>query len=172
MKPISDIHEIESVVKQGKAVISGDDSTIIGTVLRAVDEGTTATFYVSLAQQAEIMRRHCTPDRIKTRGLEPISDEERERIKTDFSIDVDGYFNHMKCPRCGHEYGMYEFIQQGVAEHGIEAVKSVFTMINTAIVRVNPRQVAVCVKCKTTYRRGCRWWSVLLVQPGIWLLRT
>ena len=94
------------------------------------------------------MRRHWTPDRIKKRGITPISEEERARIKSAFSIDVDGYFNSVKCPRCGHEYGVYEFIQQGVEEHGIEAVKAVFSAIDVSIVRVNPKQVAVCVNCK------------------------
>src|ERR1700730_17452612 len=79
-----------------------------------------------------------------------ISDEEVERIKTELSLDVSGYSNRIECPRCGHSYGMCEFLKQGIEEHGREVVDSVFSLKDVCVIRVNATQIPVCRNCRQT----------------------
>ena len=141
------LDEIESLVHHGKTVVSSEESTIIETVFRALEEGKTATFYLKPSIFSAIQKRYWTPDRVDAVGLRPITDEEAARVKADFGIVVDGFANTINCPRCGHGYGTYEFIEQGIREHGEELVKRVFATKWIAIVQVNPAQEPICPQC-------------------------
>jgi hypothetical protein len=67
-----------------------------------------------------IRRWYWTPERAKIVGFKPISAEQAAKVKSDFNIEVDGYATSSDCPRCGHVYSTYEFIRQGIEEHGEE----------------------------------------------------
>lgn len=143
-----DISSIVTVVKQGKAVISGEDSVTVAAIMAAINENSVATFYVTPACQATIMEQYWTPERLEKAELKVISDEEIKRIKRDLSIDVSGFFNDRKCPNCGHGYGMYEFLQQGIEEHGRKMVEGILSLKDVAVIRVNPVHNPVCRNCK------------------------
>ena|SRR5215207_5614943 len=143
-----DIPSIVKVVQQGKAVISGEDSVTIAAIMAAIKEKKVATFYVTPACQAAILDQYWTPERLEKAELKMISDEEIKRIKQDLSIDVSGFFNGPKCPNCGHDYGMYEFLQQGIEEHGRKMVEGILELKDVAVIRVNPIQNLVCRNCK------------------------
>jgi len=145
--PEMDISSIVALVKQGKTVVSGEDSMIVDAVLRATEEKRRATFYVSRILKDEIMARYWTPERVEEVGLMPVSLEEAGRIKADFGLDVGGYSNRFDCPRCGHGYGAYEFLKQGIEEHGREVPESILSMEDTAVIQVNPVQIPVCPNC-------------------------
>jgi hypothetical protein len=146
--PSVDIASIIALVKQGKVVVSAEDSMIVDAVLRATEEKRIATFYVSPAQKDEVMRRFWTHERVSAYGVKPVSEEEARRIKADLDIDVNGYSNHIVCPRCGHGYGMYEFLQQGIAEHGRQMVENIFNLKDAAVIRVNPLHTPICPNCR------------------------
>ena len=114
--------------------------------LNAIREGRTATLYVSKPVLQAILQRYWTPKRVEFAGLRPISDEEVARVKSDFKIDVGGYANSLECPRCKHPYSTYDFIQQGIKEHGEEAVRSTFSF-KGGVFQINPRQAPVCQRC-------------------------
>jgi len=155
-----DLSSVEALVRRGKVVVSAEDSTILATVLKTISDGRIATFYVTRELYAQIMMQHWTPERVKRAGLKPVSDEEIARIKSELALDVSGaYSNIIECPKCGHVYGMYEFLQQGIHEHGRAAVDSVFSLNDGAVVRVNPMQRPVCPKCQATIivSSGDRW---------------
>ena len=137
---------IESLLDQGKSVVSSDDASTIEWALNATREGRTATLYVSKPVLQAILQRYWTPKRVEFAGLRPISDEEIAKIKSDFKIDVGGYANSLECPRCKHSYSTYEFIQQGMKEHGEEAVRSTFSF-KGGVFQINPRQAPVCQHC-------------------------
>jgi hypothetical protein len=59
---------------------------------------------------------------------------------------MDGYANSLKCPRCGALYSTYEFIQQGIKQHGEELVRSTFSF-KGGVFQNNPNQVPVCQNC-------------------------
>ena len=147
-----DISTILDLVKQGKTVVSsGEDSTIVAAIMNAaINEKRTATFYVTPEQKAAVMKVYWTPERVQATGIKAISDEEVKRIKEDLSLDVSGYSNRIKCPRCGHSYGMYEFLEQGIEEHGREVVETVLSLKDVSIIRVNPINIPVCRNCRQT----------------------
>lgn len=142
--------DIDSVVSSGKAVMAAEDGIVIAAVQDAVRTGRTATFYLTRAQYKAVNSWYWTPQRIRAWGLEQVSEEEKARIQSELGIehsDVD-YSNRIKC-QCGQVYGAFEFIQQGLNEHGgREAIQSVFNMKDTYVMRVNPRQEAICPNCK------------------------
>lgn len=137
---------IEGLVSQGKSVVSSDDATTIEWALNAIRDGKTATLYVSQSVLQAILARYWTPKRVEVAGLRPISAEEVAKIKADFNIEMDGYANSLKCARCGHHYSTYEFIQQGIKQHGEEAVRSTFAF-KGGVFQINPNQVPVCQYC-------------------------
>jgi hypothetical protein len=137
---------IEGLLDQGKSVISSDDASTIEWALNAVREGRTATLYVSHSVLQAILQRYWTPKRVEFAGLRPISDEEVARIRSDFNLDIDGYANSLECPRCKHHYSTYDFIQQGMKEHGEEAVRSTFSF-KGGVFQINPRQAPICQRC-------------------------
>lgn len=139
--------EIETVVNEGKSVVSSDDASTVEWALTAVREGKTATLYVSKPVLQTILKQYWTPERIEFAGMKPISAEEIERVKSDFGIEIDGYANTLECPRCRHPYSTYEFIQQGIREHGEEVVRSTFSF-KGGVFQINPNQVPVCANCR------------------------
>lgn len=140
---------IEALVKQGKAVISAEDSAVIELALKLIEEGKTATFYLKDVLFTEIIRRrNSTPDgAAASANLQPLSAEEAARIKADFSIEIDGGSSKETCPRCRSVYGTYEFIQQGIKEHGEEAVRAVFSLKGVSVLQIHPRQDILCQTC-------------------------
>lgn len=142
-----DFRAIETLLRQGKAVISSEDSAIVRSALKTIAEGRTATFYMKPGVFDAIRRRYWTPELAKAVGLKPISDEQAAKIKADLDVEVDGYANSLDCPRCGRVYSTYEFIQQGFKEHGEEAVRTVFSLKRVAILQINPVQNPICPDC-------------------------
>jgi hypothetical protein len=146
--PAVDFGAIETLVKQGKTVVSAEDSAVIELVMKTIEEGKTATFYLKDVLFTEIIRkRYSTPERATAVNFQPLSSEEAARIKADFNIELDGYSSKETCPRCGSVYGTYEFIQQGIKEHGEEAVRAVFSLEGVSVLQVHPRQNIFCQKC-------------------------
>jgi hypothetical protein len=137
---------IEDLVHQGKSVVSSDDVSTIEWALNATREGRTATLYVGKPVLQAILKRYWTPKRVEFAELKPISAEQVAKIKSDFNIDIGGYANSLKCPRCEHLYSTYEFIQQGIQEHGVDVVKSTFAF-KGGVFQINPNQVPVCQNC-------------------------
>lgn len=143
--PAVDFGAIETLVKQGKTVISAEDSATIELALRAAEEGKTATFYLKDDLFAEIIKRwYRTSEGAK---LQPLSSGEVARIRSDFNIELDGYSSKETCPRCGSAYGTYEFIQQGIKEHGEEVVRAVFSLKSVSVLQIHPRQNIICQTC-------------------------
>lgn len=161
-----DLGTIETLVKQGKTVISAEDSAIVELALKAIEIGITATFYLKQAQFSEIIRRNWTPERLNTTNFQPLSLEEIARIKADFNIELDGYSSRETCPRCGSVYGTYEFIQQGIKEHGEEAVRAVFSLKNASVLQVRPRQNIICQSCNLDML-----YVVIVIGPHSYLYR-
>ena len=143
-----DFNAIQTLVHQGKAVISSEDSALIEWAIKLITEGRTATLYLKPTVFEAIRRWYWTPERIKLVGLKPISVEKAAQVKSDFSIDIDGYANNIDCPRCGHPYSTYEFIQQGFEEHGEEFVRAAFSFKRAAILAINPVQDTICRNCR------------------------
>lgn len=144
-----DLGGIDALVKRGKAVISGENSAIIELALKALDEGITATFYLKDNLFTEIMRRwYAKSERGKVANLHPISKEEAARIKEDFDIEItDGFASKVTCPRCESVYSTYQFIQQGIKEHGEEAVRATFSLKEASVLQSHPRQRIICQSC-------------------------
>jgi predicted RNA-binding Zn-ribbon protein involved in translation (DUF1610 family) len=141
------LSSIVALVNQGKYVVSGEDSLLVSAVFSAMNEGRTATFYVTPAQYEAVMSQYWTPERVAQTGIMPISEDESQRIKSEFNLDVSGHSNEFNCPNCGNRYGAYEFFRQGIEEHGREIVDKIFTLKEVRIIRVNPTQVPGCPSC-------------------------
>jgi hypothetical protein len=148
METATDFSAIETIVHQGKAVVSSEHSAIIEWAFKTITEGRTATLYLKPTVFEAIRRRYWTPERVEIAGLKPISAELAARVKSDFNIEVDGYANSLDCPRCGHVYSTYEFIQQGFENHGEEVVRAAFSFKRAAILQFNPVQNIVCRNCR------------------------
>jgi hypothetical protein len=150
---------IETLVHQGKTVVSSEDSATVEWAIRAITEGKTATLYCKPTVFEAIRKWYWTPERAEIVGFKPISAEVAARVKSDFNIEVDGYANSLNCPRCGHVYSTYEFIQQGIEEHGEELVRAAFSLKRAAIVQINPVQDTICRNCRL---------HILLAGTGIY----
>lgn len=140
--------DIQTLIHQGKTVVSSEDSAMIEWAIKAVTEGITATLYCKPTVYEAIIRWYWTPERAEIVGFKPISAEQVARVKSDFNIEVDGYANRLDCPRCGHVYSTYEFIQQGIEEHGEEHVRAAFSLNRAAILQINPVQDTICRNCR------------------------
>jgi hypothetical protein len=139
---------IETLVHQGKTVVSSEDSAMIEWVTKTIAEGRTATLYCKPTVFEAIIKSYWTPKHVEIAGLKPISLEQAARVKSDLNIKVDGYANSLDCPRCGHVYSTYEFIQQGIEEHGEEHVRAAFSLKGAAILQINPVQDIICRNCR------------------------
>ncbi|MEE1754277.1 hypothetical protein [Streptomyces sp. SP18CS02] len=142
------LDSVEAVVGSGRAVISADDGTVVAAVRDALRHGRSATFYLTPGQAATVKSWYWTPQRVEERGLEPVSNEELARIGSELRIEGMGhsYSNRIVC-ECGAVYGAFEFVQQGVAEHGKEQVDAVLALEDVYVLRVNPVNSAVCPAC-------------------------
>jgi hypothetical protein len=143
-----DFGVIQTLVHQGKTVVSSEDSALVEWAIKALTGGRTSTLYLKPTVFEAIRRWYWTPERVKIVGLEPISAEQAAKVKSDFNIEVDGYANSLDCPRCGHRYSTYEFIQQGIEEHGEEVVRNTFSTRQAAILQINPVQNTICRNCR------------------------
>ncbi|WP_159012347.1 hypothetical protein [Streptomyces sp. NRRL F-5123] len=145
---------IEAVVDSGKAVISADDEAVVAIVQETVKSGRTASFYLSRKQARALRDLHWTPERIKASRLEPVSSEEKSRIESELGVEIGNFrFASFKC-KSGHTFGAFEFLQQGIREHGVGSVKRIFELKNSAFLRVNPHFVVSCSECDQTMEGG------------------
>ncbi|MFC9774485.1 hypothetical protein [Paenibacillus chitinolyticus] len=163
------LDDIESVVSGGKAVMVAEDGIVVAAVQEAIMSGRSATFYLTRAQFTAVNSWYWTPQMIKGTGLEPVSAEEKDRIQSELGIEETklSYSNRIQC-QCGRMYGAFEFMQQGMKEHGREAVQSIFKLKEVTVLRVNPRQEAVCPDCETILRAPhyyCYWRYGCCRQP-------
>ncbi len=142
------VDRIEYLVGSGKVVVSADDDTIAAMVQEAVKSGRTASFYVSREQSARIRDAHWTPELIEASNLEPVSSEEKASIEAELGISDIGRFRFgsFSC-ESGHRFGALAFLRQGIREHGVDSVRSIFEMKNSALLRVNPHFVVHCPEC-------------------------
>jgi hypothetical protein len=142
---------INAAVEAGGCNISADKQTILALVQDAVMSGKSATFYMPKTFADEVFTWYWTEERAADRGLETLTLEELAKIKSELGITLseDSRSNRIPCPNCGHLYGGFEFIQQGLREHGRETVETAMALPNTSVVRVNPRAIAVCPNCDT-----------------------
>ncbi|MEU9713986.1 hypothetical protein [Streptomyces sp. NPDC047976] len=141
---------IDAMVGEGKVVMSADDSAVVAVVQDALRAGRSMTFYLSRKQAEAFKAWYWSPQRIKDRGMEPVSREERKRITSKLGVKDIGpaYSNRIDCA-CGAQYGAFEFIEQGIGEHGRETVDAVLALENTYVLRVNPPTRTVCSVCRT-----------------------
>lgn len=151
----STLASIEAVVSSGNAVVSAEDGAIVAAVQETLEAGRSATFYVTHAQAAAVNSWYWTPKRIKETGIEAVPKEEKARIEQELGVKETGalYSNRIPC-ECGRVYGAFEFVQQGIAEHGKAAVGAVLELKETSVIRVNPVQVAVCPDCSKKLLSG------------------
>lgn len=146
---------IDTMVDNGTCVVSADYDAILAMVQEAVNSGKSATFYVSTAMAAAINAWYWTPERKKALGVEDVSPEERYRIEKEFGLkDAILFSNRTPCEKCGNVYGAFEFIQQGLKEHGRGVVEGVLAMKNVALIRVNPPEIAICPNCIERITKG------------------
>ena len=140
---------IEAIVGDGKAVISGDDYNILAVVKATIRSGKSASFYLSRDQANALRAWYWTPERVEASGLKVVSSEEKARIESELGIENIGSFRFtsVQCS-CGHIYGAFEFLQQGIQEHGIDTVRAVFALKNSTVFRVNPSLALICPNCK------------------------
>ncbi|MEE1749222.1 hypothetical protein [Streptomyces sp. JV184] len=140
---------IDGVVGSGNNVISADGPTVISLVKSATKSGLSATFYLPQSQYDAVIDWYWTPERKRRYGLERVSDQEKGRIESDLGVsDAEIlYSNRIPCPECGHVYGAFEFMQQGIRQHGREIAEVALKMNNACVLRVNPHQIPVCPNC-------------------------
>ena len=164
-----DLGAIETIVKQGKTVITTEDAAIIDVAIKALEQGHTATFYLKDSLFTEIIRRrYATQERAIPVNMEPLSPEEAERIKKDFNIELDGFSTKEACLRCQSIYGTYEFIRQGIKEHGEEAVRAVFSLKHVSVLQTHPRQHIICQNCGLALTLA----RAVVVEPHSYLYRS
>jgi ribosomal protein S27E len=145
----SSLDHVDAVVEGGGCVISGERSFIVSLVQEAVNSGKSATFYVTKPQFEAIMKSYWTPETKKLLKVEEVPLEELQRIESELGIKNPRFVhtNRIKCEKCGSVYGAFEFLQQGISEHGREIVEAALNLANTAVVRVNPSTVPICQSC-------------------------
>ncbi|MER7707677.1 hypothetical protein ABTX81_32850 [Kitasatospora sp. NPDC097605] len=136
--------EIDNMVATGKLVASADDQAVIDIVKAVIKSSASVSFYLTRAQAEAIKEWLWTPERTRRAGLRLISEEETERIRAELGVEVANFrFSPIECD-CGHTYDAFDFIQQGIREHGLDAVTSVFSLKNSTLLQVNPKFVPIC----------------------------
>src|SRR5262249_43917557 len=135
----------EAAARGSSAVVSADNSIIVAMIQEALRAGRSATFFTSPEQAAAVMTWFWTPRRIKEVGVQPVSKEEMVKIEHELGIRSQGtwFSNRVPCENCGRIYGMLEFIQQGIAEHGRDFVDATLDLKNTSVIRVNPQSKSI-----------------------------
>jgi hypothetical protein len=152
----STLDHFDAAVEHGGCVISAESSVVFSLVKETIESGNAATFYVTKPQFDAIINSHWTPERRERHKLEAVSLEEQQRIEAGLGIKEAGalYSNRLTCGKCGSVYGAFEFLQQGIREHGKEVVETALNLANAAIVRVNPSTVAICQNCNSIFATG------------------
>jgi hypothetical protein len=145
---------VDEIVGGGKTVISADDSVIVASVQEAIQSGRSVSFYLSLAQANAVKAWYWTAERLEKSEIKPISREERDRIESELGVMGLQSFRcqQIQCGECDHTYGAFEFLQQGIKEHGLEAVAAIFALKNTSFLRANPRFFPICPNCNQMLR--------------------
>lgn len=144
----STVTSIDALASSGHTVMTGDDEDILEIVKLAIDARRSVSFYLTRAQADLFLAWFWTPERILATGVEPISDAERLRIKSELGLELARFhYAPMKCQHCSRNYGAFEFMRQGVIEHGSEVLRSVFSMENAMLLQVNPKLVPICPDC-------------------------
>lgn len=143
------LHRIEETVQAGKGVVSAEHSILVSMIQEAFARGRSLTFYVPPSVGLTVMHWYWTPRRIREFGMRAVSKEERERIEKLLSVtDMGPWFsNRLECTVCGGVYGAYEFVEQGLKQHGQNWVGVAMELKDTAIIRINPAQNAFCPDC-------------------------
>ena len=148
------LSEIEAIAAAGKAVIVGDDKTIEAIVKDAIENDRTVSFYLTNAQAEAVREWYWKPSWVAYAGLREISAEEAAKIGSKLGLDnLEGFrFAAVQC-ECGHTYGAFEFLEQGIRAHGLESVKAVFALKDAKFLQVNPSFVPVCPACGRNLKR-------------------
>ncbi|QPQ31142.1 hypothetical protein [Lysinibacillus sp. JNUCC 51] len=147
---------IDAVACSGKVIISANDSTVVEIVKETINSGKSASFYLTNDQAKAVKAWYWSPERMKTSKIQPISNDKKARIKDELGIEVHSFrFSPIQC-ECGHIYGGFEFLQQGIRDHGVNSVRGVFNLKNSMFLQANPTLVAICTNCdqKLTSRDG------------------
>lgn len=167
MASIPVFNAIDEVVGSGKTVISTDSTTVIQMVQAAVGNGISTTFYMQPSHAQDVRRWYFTPRRVAELGIHLASPEEMARITSELNVRDMGWFwsNRVDCPN-GHPYGAFEFMQQGIREHGRDWVGAVLEFKNASVVRVNPRADARCPICMAPIVQGHIYWMEDTDRPG------
>jgi hypothetical protein len=152
----SSLDHFDAAVEHGGSVLSAEGSVVLSMVKEATQSGYAATFYVTKSQFDAIVNWYWTPERRKSLKVEPVSIEERQRIESELGVKDSGfhYSNRITCDKCGSHYGAFEFVLQGIREHGREIVEAALTLSNAGIIRVNSANVAVCQTCRAPFSGG------------------
>ncbi|WP_069509967.1 hypothetical protein MKY08_05390 [Lysinibacillus sp. FSL M8-0337] len=141
------LNQIDAVTGSGKVIISANESTVVEIVKETIESGRSASFYLTNDQAKAVKMWYWTPERIKASKIQPISNDEKARIKAELGIEVHSFrFSPIQC-ECGHIYGGFEFLQQGVRDHGVNSIKAVFNLKNSMFLQANPTLVPVCPNC-------------------------
>lgn len=142
------VSDILKLVGSGKFVVSADRAEAVDAIFRAIDAKVSATFYVSPETYNDVMERYWTPHRTDATGLAPIGEQESAKIKSELGVSVEGSsFAALTCQECQHSNGMFDFIKQGLAEHGRSFVEAILSEHELAVVRINPKAAVVCGNC-------------------------
>ncbi|MFJ7593186.1 hypothetical protein ACIQZO_38600 [Streptomyces sp. NPDC097617] len=146
------VNDIDTIVGSGKAVISAEECSVVEIVKEAITSGKPASFYLTMDQAKEVKAWYWTPERIESANMTVVSDEEKSKIKSELDVEVHDFrFSRTKCAN-GHTYGGFEFLQQGIREHGLDAVKSIFDMKNSTFLQANPTFLMICPTCNEMLR--------------------
>lgn len=149
------LNHIEAVVGTARATISADDDDIVAIVEATISSGKAATFYLSSKQANSVRSRYFTPQRLNASKIELISIEEKARIESELGIEnIASFRSSRKQCECGQVYGAFEFLQQGIREHGADVVKAVFALNNFTILNANRPLVLICPNCNQVVRGG------------------
>ncbi|MEU9143755.1 hypothetical protein [Streptomyces sp. NPDC048349] len=149
------LDHVEALVGEGKAVFSADDAAVVTLVQETISSGRSASFFLSREQSRLLRDAHWTPERVKASRLEPVSDEEKAKIESELGLgDIGSFrFGAFDC-KSGHTFGAYDFLEQGIREHGLDSVKAIFELKNSAFLRVNPHFVVYCPVCDQRMEGG------------------
>lgn len=145
----STVASIDDLASSRHAVMAGPDENIVEIVKLAVEAKLSVSFYLSKAQAEAFMAWFWTPERVKAAGVELISKEEERRIHAELGLKLDDFhYAPLVCDSCSRAYGAFDFIKQGISQHGHEALRSVFAMQNALLLQVNPTFVPICPSCQ------------------------
>ncbi|EJR61967.1 hypothetical protein IIO_02875 [Bacillus cereus VD115] len=146
------LNQIDTLAGMGKAIISANECNVVEIVKETIKSGRSASFYLTHEQAQAVKAWYWTPERIKASKLEPVSSDEMARIKDELDIDIKSFrCSRIQC-ECGHVYGGFEFLQQGLKEHGGEAVRAVFDLKNSMFLQANPTFIPICPNCNQMMR--------------------